>query len=185
MAPETPTKVPQPQGCLYAILAVLVVFSALCSVFVGVITGFEARQEHVRQTWPEATAHVDSCGVKQGSFKAHRSLYLHCRLLYSAGGETNAIYAYSASFPLPEAAQYPANQGQPFYDWLNAHPPGTPIAVRYNPADRSTGVIASEYMPRGGPRTPNNLKLLAVCAGSFVVLVALARIARPRLPANS
>jgi hypothetical protein len=38
----------------------------------------------------------------------------------------------------------------------------------------------ANYMPRGGPRTPNNVKLLEFLAGSFLVLGAIARITRPR-----
>jgi hypothetical protein len=35
-------------------------------------------------------------------------------------------------------------------------------------------------MPRGGPHTPGNLKLLEFCAGGFVILQAVALFTRRR-----
>ncbi|MGA8678094.1 MAG: hypothetical protein WB621_23000 [Candidatus Acidiferrales bacterium] len=63
---------------------------------------------------------------------------------------------------------------------MDEHPQGTPILVRYDPADHTKVVLVANYMPRGGPRTPSNVKLLEVCAGSFLVLLTIARITRPR-----
>jgi hypothetical protein len=57
---------------------------------------------------------------------------------------------------------------------LNAHPPGTPVTVRYDSADPTKSVMASDFMPRGGSHTADNIKLLAACFVSFIVLLALA-----------
>jgi hypothetical protein len=54
------------------------------------------------------------------------------------------------------------------------------MAVCYDPANHAKIVLAAEDMPGGGPRTANNLKLLEFLAGSFLVLMTIARIARPR-----
>jgi hypothetical protein len=43
-------------------------------------------------------------------------------------------------------------------------------------------VIATDYMPRGGPHTPNNIKLLALFGGGFLFLFGLARFTRPQSP---
>jgi hypothetical protein len=55
-----------------------------------------------------------------------------------------------------------------------------PIAVHYNPANPKKAVLVAMDMPRGGPHTPNNLKLLGMAAASCVTLLAIARITRPR-----
>ena len=52
--------------------------------------------------------------------------------------------------------------------------------MRYDPARHTKVVLVETDMPGGGPRTPSNVKLLEVCAGSFLVLLAIARITRPR-----
>jgi hypothetical protein len=62
--------------------------------------------------------------------------------------------------------------------WVDEHPPGTPIAVHYDPADHKKAVLVATDMPLGGPRTPDNLKLLEVTAGSCVLLLAIAGITR-------
>jgi len=76
--------------------------------------------------------------------------------------------------------QYPTGQLELLQDWVDEHPEGTPIVVRYDPANHKKAVLVTTDMPLGGPRTPNNLRLLGFFAVSFVVLLAIARIARPR-----
>ena len=73
----------------------------------------------------------------------------------------------------------------PFAEWVDAHSAGTPIPVRYDPADHTKIVLAADYMPRGGPRTPKNLKLLGICAGSFLILLIIARTTRPQFAGNA
>jgi hypothetical protein len=80
-------------------------------------------------------------------------------------------------FPSREVPQYPENQIGPLEDWVDKHPPGTPMAVRYNPAQQNKMVLVATDMPRaGGPHTANNLKLLGFFAASSVLLLSLARI---------
>jgi acyl transferase domain-containing protein len=169
----------------FVLLGVLVLFSGACTLFVGVVTASQAWQEYAQQSWRDATAHVDTCVLTRSSTNGRHRLYIQCRFVYSAGLELNAINVYSTPFPDETVAQYPLNQRQPYDDWLAAHPPGTPVAVRYDPAKHSDAVMVSDLMPRAGPHTPNNLKLLAVCAGIFVVTLVLARIARPRARATN
>ena len=159
---------------------VLIALSGLCTIFAGVVTAAEAWQEHAQAQWPEVTARVDRCGMEQSSPRRREMYYIHCRLSYAVGGKENLARVYSRSAPSNKVWQYPPNQIGPLEDWVEAHPPGTPIAVRYNP-DRPTKVVLVETdMPGGGPRTPNNLKLLGFWAGSFLLLMAIARITRPR-----
>ncbi len=159
---------------------VLVAFSGLCTIFVLVVTAAQAWQEHDQARWPEVTARVDACDLTRTSSNGRRKLYIRCRLSYAVGAEQHAANIYSGSFPAPEISQYPPNQIAPFAAWVDEHPEGTPIVVKYDPANHAKVVLAANYMPRGGPHTPNNVKLLEVCAGIFLVLLAIAQITRPR-----
>ena len=170
-----------PKGSMWwGILAVLAAFVGLCTIFVAVVTAAEAWQEHAQASWPEVTARVDRCSLNRTSSNGGRKLYIHCRLSYAVGAEQNATNVYSSNFAAPEIWQYPPNQMAPFQEWVEAHPQGTPIVVCYDPANHKKVVLVASYMPRGGPHTPNNVKLLEVCAGSFLVLLTIARATRPR-----
>ena len=161
-------------------LMVLVAFSGLCTIFVSVATAAQALQEHAQARWPEVTALVDRCGLNRTSSNGRRKFYIQCRLSYAVGAERNATNVYSSNVPSPEIWQYPPNQIAPFEEWVDAHSQGTPILVRYDPADHKKVVLVANDMPRGGSRTPSNLKLLEVCAGTFLVLLTIARLTRPR-----
>jgi len=52
--------------------------------------------------------------------------------------------------------------------------------VHYDPANRSKAVLVVTDMPLAGAQTSNNLKLLGFFAALSVVLLTIARIARPR-----
>jgi hypothetical protein len=170
-----------PKGqLLWVGLMVLAAFLALCTIFVSVVTAAQAWQEHAQARWPEVTARVDRCGLDRTSTGRRENFYIHCRLSYAVGAEQNATNVYSGHVPSREIWQYPPNQIAPFEEWVDEHPQGTPIVVRYNPANHKKVVLVANYMPRGGPRTPDNFKLLEVCAGSFLVLLTIARLTRPR-----
>jgi hypothetical protein len=159
-------------------LAVLVVLFGLCTIFASVVTVAQAWQEHRQAQWPEVTARVDRCGLNRTSSGRRQNFYIRCRLSYAAGAEQYATNIYSGNVPSPEIWQYPPNQIAPFEEWVNDHPQGTPIVVRYDPADHSKIVLVADNMPGGGPRTPNNVKLLEFFAGGFLVLLTIARITR-------
>jgi hypothetical protein len=161
-------------------LVVLVLFLGLCTVFASVVTVAEAWQEHLQARWPEVTARVDECGLQQTSSGRREKFYIRCRLKYAVGAEQYATNIYSRNVPSPEIWQYPPNQIAPFEEWVNNHPPGTSLVVRYDPAKHTKVALVATDMPGGRPRTPSNVKLLEVCAGSFLVLMTIARITRPR-----
>lgn len=56
------------------------------------------------------------------------------------------------------------------------------MLVRYDPDHHTKVVLVASDTPLGGQRTPNNVKLLEFLAGSFLVLLTIARITRPRSP---
>ena len=87
---------------------------------------------------------------------------------------------YSSNVPSPEIWQYPPNQIASFEEWVNNHPQGTPLIVGYDPAEPTKIVLVAANTPGCGPRTPNNVKLLEFLAGTFLVLLTIARITRPR-----
>ena len=178
--PEMTTGTAPKGQLLWLGLMALVALLGLCTIFVSVVTAAQAWQEHAQARWPGVTARVDICGLDRTSSGRREKFYIHCRLSYAVGAEQNATNVYSSNVPSREIWQYPPNQIAPFQEWVDEHPQGTPIVVRYNPADHTKVVLVATDMPRGGPRTPSNLKLLEVCAGSFLVLLTIARLTRPR-----
>ena len=156
-------------------------FRAVHDLRVGSDGGSKLGTEHAEARWPEVTARVDRCGLDQTSSGRRESYYIHCRLSYAVGAEQNASeHLFEPMFLRREIWQYPPNQIAPFEEWVDEHPQGTPIVVHYDPAHHTKAVLVATDVPRGGPRTPNNVKLLEVFAGSFVVLLTIARITRPR-----
>jgi Protein of unknown function (DUF3592) len=145
-----------------------------------VVTGVQAWQEHAQAQWPEVMARVDRCGMDQTSSGRREKFYIHCRLSYAVGVEQNATNIYSRNVPSPEIWQYPPNQIGPFQQWVDEHPQGTPILVRYDPAQHTKVVLVATDAPLGGPQTPNNLKLLGIFAAACVLLLAIARVTRLR-----
>jgi len=175
-----PTETPPKGQLLWVALMVLAAFLGLCTIFVSVVTAVEAWQEHAQASWPQLTARVDKCALTRTSTRGGHRFYIRCRLSFAVGAEQNAANIYSSTVPAPEIPQSPPNQIAPFEAWADEHPPGSPIDVRYDPANHTKVVLVANYMPRGGPQTPNNLKLLEVCAGIFVVLLTIALLTRPQ-----
>jgi len=161
-------------------LGLLLVLSGLCSIFALVATAAQAWQEHAQTRWPEVTARVEDCSLKRTSTGMRKMFHIRCRLSYAVDAREYVANFYSRNVPSPEIWQYPPNQIAPFEEWVNEHPQGTPIAVRYDPADHAKVVMAASYMPGGGPRTKANVKLLGFFVGSFLGLLAIVQIARQR-----
>ena len=163
-------------------VAALVGFVAgLCTLFALVVTVAEGWQEHAQAQWPETTARVDRCYLHQTSTRKRDRYYIDCRLSYAVGTEQIAAHVYSAPVPSREVPQYPPNQIGPLEDWMDKHPPGTEMAVRYDPAKHSKMVLVATDMPRaGGPHPANDVKLLGFFAVSSVLLLSLARVWRLR-----
>ena len=157
--------------------------AGLCTVFALVVTGW---QEHTRAQWPEATAQVQRCDLDLYMHKPE-SYWIDCSISYMVGGERIVSHVHSRSTPAPRRViwQYPPGQFERLQEWVNAHPTGTPIAVHYDPVNQSEAVLVATDMPLGGPRTPGNLNLMEIAALSCVVMVAIARITRPRSAAVS
>jgi hypothetical protein len=156
-------------------------FAGLCTVFALVVSAAEAWVEHAQAQWPQATAHVQRCGVDIYTHKPE-SYWIDCSLSYTVRGEEIMSHVHSRSIPAPQRviSQYPTRQFDQLQEWVDEHPEGTPIMVHYDPANHTKAVLVTTDMPLGGPRTPDNLKLLGFFAVSCAVLVTIARVARPR-----
>lgn len=168
------------------VAALLGVFAGLCTVFALVVTAAEAWQEHAEAQWPETTARVGRCYLHQTSTGRRNQYYIDCSLSYVVGTEQIGAHVYSASVPSREVPQYPRNQISPLEDWVDVHPPGTEMAVRFDPAKHSKMVLVATDMPRaGGPHTANNLKLLGFFATTSVLLLLIARVWRLKYDASA
>lgn len=158
--------------------------AGVCTIFALIVTMVQDWQEHVHAQWPEATAHVQRCGLEIYTHK-HESYRIDCTVSYDAQGEAMVAHLYSRSTPAPRRVIV-QQQGQEFdtmQRWVDQHPEGTPIVVHYDPADHRNAVLVATDMPRGGPRTPNNLKLVGAAGASCALFLVIARIARPRADA--
>jgi hypothetical protein len=145
------------------------------------VTAADAWQEHVEAMWPETVARVDQCYLHQTSTGRRDRYYIDCLLSYKVNTEQIAAHVYSANVPSREVSQYPPNQIGPLEDWVGRHPPGTSMAVRYDPAKHDKMVLVATDMPRaGGPHAANDLKLLGFFAVSSVLFLSLARVWRLR-----
>lgn len=163
-------------------VAVLALFTGLCSIFALVVTLAEGWQEHAQAQWPQATARLQSCGVDIYTHKPE-AYWIDCVIRYSVGAQEIVAKVHSRSTPAPRRviSQNPAMQIGIMQEWVDAHPPGTAIAVHYDPVNHKNAVLVATDMPLGGLKTPDNLRLLGVAAGSCALLLAIARITRPSL----
>jgi hypothetical protein len=163
------------------VAAVLGLLAGLCTVFALVVTMAQAWQEHAQAQWPEATAQVQQCALAVYTHKPKR-YWIDCSISYVVRGQeiVSHVHSFSVRDPQRVIAQYPARQFERMQDWVDEHPQETSIKVHYDPANPRKAIVFEAGMPLGGPRTPDNLKLLGFFAASCVVLLAIARVARPR-----
>ena len=157
--------------------------TGLCTVFALVVTAAQAWVEHAQAQWPTATARVQRCGVDlYNHTPRHEAYWIDCSISYSVRGEEIVAHVHSLSTPAPQRVivESPAGKFERWQEWVDQHPEGTPIEVHYDPANHSKAVLVATDMPMGGPRTQDNLKLLGFFAVSCGLLLALARIVRPR-----
>jgi hypothetical protein len=153
-------------------------FAALCTIFGLVVTMAEAWQERAEAHWPETTARIEACSVDPTTDGQRRLIV--CHLTYAVDAKKIATTVHSRSILWPVFWEYPANQIGQMEEWVDAHPQGATISVHYDPANHQNAALVVTDMPRGGPRTPSNLKLLAVVAFCCITLLSIARLLRPR-----
>lgn len=179
---------PQNQSTCRGLAVLLLLFfglgTGLCTIFALVVTAAGAWVEHAQAQWPKATARVQRCGVDIYT-RNPETYWIDCSISYTVRGEEIVSQVHSRGRPAPQrfTYQYPARQFERWQEWVDQHPEGTPIEVHYDPANHGKAVLVATDMPLGGPRTQDNLKLLAFFAASCGLLLMFARIARPRTSA--
>ena len=155
-------------------------FVGLCTLFASVVAAVQAWQETTCARWPELTAHVRHCELSIYTHKPE-SYYINCSVGYRVGSEELVSEVASRSTPAPRRVVWqPQPQFQMMQEWVNGHPQGTPISVHYDPLNPGRAVLVATDMPLGGPRTPDNLKLVKAGLAGCAVLLAIAWLARPR-----
>jgi len=92
-------------------LPVLGLLAGLCSIFALVVSLAEGCQEHAQAQWPEAMAHVQTCGVDIYMHQPE-SYWIDCRISYLVGAEEIVTKVHSRITPAPRGViwQYPAMQ---------------------------------------------------------------------------
>ena len=181
MTLEMTTRAQQDKRLVLAMaIGFLGLFAGLCTMLALAVTVVEAWQEHAEAGWPEVTARVDRCYLHQTSTGRRDRYYIDCSLSYTVGDEQVVASIYSRNVPSPQVWQYPLNQIAPFKAWVDRHPQGTPIALRYDPAKHDKIVLVATDIPFGQPHRSNNLTLLGVAAAISVALLWIARMAWPR-----
>jgi len=175
---------PRGRGLVLLLLVFFGLTAGLCTVFALVVTVANAWVEHAQAQWPSVTAHVQKCGLDIYIHK-RETYWIDCSISYVVRGEEIASHVHSHSAPAPRRViwEYPAGQFDKMQAWVDEHPEGTPIVVHYDPANHKKAVLVATDMPRGGPDTPNNLKLLGFFAVFSALLLMAARIVRPRATA--
>ena len=178
---DEPQNLPRWRGLVVLLLVFFGLTAGLCTVFALVVTAANAWVEHAQAQWPEVTARVQRCGVDIYTHKPE-AYWIDCSISYVVRGEEIVSHVHSHSTPAPRRViwQYPAGQFDKMQEWADAHPERTPIVVHYDPANHKKAVLVNTDMPRGGPDTPNNLRLLGFFALFSALLMMGARIARPR-----
>lgn len=167
------------------LIGLMGVFAGLCALFALVITVAEAWRERRQAAWPETTARIQQCSVKQHQGFRRSSprytAYIECRISYAIGAEELVTKVRSHSIPAPHQGswQYPPADIGPLQVWVNGHRSGSTMLVHYDPADHEDAVLIGTDMPASGPRTPNNLRLLTIAAIACAVLLTMARMLRP------
>ena len=168
---------------LWFALSAFTLLAGLCTIFALVVTVIQAWIEHNQAQWPEVTAQFKKCEMAVYRSRS-QSYWIDCSLTFDVGGETVLTHLHSGSAPAPQRVIWAS---RPYlFDymqaWVDQHPPGAPVTVHYDPANRSRVVYLGSDMPAAGPRTPSNVKLLDFFAIGFIVLFAVARFTYPGMP---
>ncbi len=166
------------------LIGLLALFAALCTAFLLVVTAAVAWHEHVQASWPEALATIERCSVDlryyEGPNDPDPTWWIECQIRFrtDTGEVKSTIHSGHRSNP---ARGYPEVMNQ----WVDDHPSGSRIIVRYDPKDFKTVVPAQDYLPNGEPKTRFNLISLMIVSISCFGLLIIAKILRDRAKGRS
>jgi hypothetical protein len=165
------------RGWVTFVAATLGLFTGLCALFALVVTAAQAWQEHAEAQWPEATAQVQQCGLHLYS-RRYQKYWIQCDIHYEVHGQEIAARVHALSAADPSRVIWESSPGGfgRMQEWVDEHPQGATIRVHYDPRHTQKALIFENGVPLGGPKTPDNLKLLGFFAVSCVVMVTIARV---------
>jgi Protein of unknown function (DUF3592) len=150
-------------------------FLGLCFLFALVTTAAGAWYEHLETSWPQASAMIKHCRAGRSFYgrpAGENPFIIECLIVYEVEGTQVETTIHSATSLSPAVFASMA-------EWVGRHAPGATIAVRYDPTNHSKAVLTATDMPYGGPRTPGNLRTLALFALACAVVLLLALMTRP------
>jgi len=64
-------------------------------------------------------------------------------------------------------------------EWVDAHPPGTPIVAHYDPANHKKAVTGDDRYAAGWSADAEQLEAAGILCRKFRAVLAIARIMRP------
>jgi hypothetical protein len=148
-SPSRPTRITVP-----GLIGLMGLFAGLCTAFILVVT-VGAWREHAQESWPEVRATIERCSVDlryfNGPADPDPTWRIECRIGFRT--ETDQIKTTIHSGHRSNPSQgYPELMNQ----WVNDHPSGSQIVVRYAPDDHKT-VILSEITCRMANRKPDTI----------------------------
>jgi hypothetical protein len=129
-------------------LRVLGVFIAVCAVALVVSAAAQWwRRSDILGQWPLAPATIQSCSLRR-DYPFQRNgggivFWIRCDLQYSVAGETHSTHLTSSTrhtgrsgtmFTLRGGSFVAERPEREFEAWIRRHPPGSPLAIRYDPA---------------------------------------------------
>ena len=141
-------------------------FLGLCSLFTLVVTIGEGWYEYSQSRWMETTARIQECGLENSPGDDKGRVSIACRIGFTVRGEDIVARVSSRSrLGCDEFMQA----------WLDAHPNGSPITARYNPANSSNVALVTTDAGLWGPHTPENLRMLGVLVVACLLTLAIGR----------
>jgi hypothetical protein len=161
------------------LVALLTVFTGLCTMFALIVTVSDGWREHAQESWPGVVATIEHCRVDQHIplERGNRGLvwYVKCSINYLAGGSSIETSIRSRSTGSGWGGHLNLMR-----QWVAEHPPDSRMDVRYDPADPKTAILISTEMPDAGPRSSNNLKLLLIASVTCLCCVLIGRYQHSR-----
>jgi Protein of unknown function (DUF3592) len=178
-SPSRPTRI-----TVAGLIGLLGLLAGLCTAFILVVTVGVAWREHAQESWPEVPATIERCSVDlryfNGPADPDPTWWIECRIGFRT--ETDQIKTTIHSGHRSNPSQgYPELMNQ----WVNDHPSGSQIVIRYAPDDHKTVILSRDYMPNGEPKTRYNLKFLIACFISCICLLIIAKLFRDRAKSRS
>ena len=184
---KTPGETKRPSKWVGILFGFSVFFAALCALFLLVVTAGVAWQEYCERHWPEATATIQQCSLEEVAETPPSNLIdsqIDCQIAYVVGDRTVMSRVRSMTAPAPEKVIGELHSGgakgilNKMQDWVKAHPPGSAIAIHYDPANHARAALVATDMPNGGPQSPKNVRFTELALAFSAALLMIATLTR-------